>query len=426
MTFEELIDVFQNAPSPEDRRLAADELKSDSLINDIAIKAFANGLMDSDIGIRDVCQRALLDTPEHLKSVTASAVAPYINMRDIELRNLAGEVLTRVGAVAVPILLPYLKSTDFDVRKFACDILGLIADASIAPYVIPLLSDTDRNVQLSAVETLGNLQASTALDALIMVYENFDEIKPAVIESIGKIGGDNSESYLLEQLDNETDMFLQTTIIDALSFNAKSIDISYKLLAKMPNSDAEMQKIMLMTAFAISFRLEENLLMPDELRYVSYRGMAERDENIMIASLISLGDVYRRDDVPSLVTVVAKENPDLNYQILYNITINSDVEVIAHFFEQLFAWEETTGINTDLLDNLTNFWDSIPFDNRDAIISALLYHFELSGSMRILSIFAILYSLDSDLVSTKLLEYSLETSKENKLLIDEFLKQHEA
>ena len=421
MTFEELIDKFQNATATAERRQAVEDLVANNLINEISIKAFANGLLDSDIGIRDVSQRALIETPENFKTVAALAVAPFINMREIELRNLAGEILTKLGEPSIQILLPYLKSNDFDVRKFACDILGLIADENIAGNIIPLLSDNDKNVQLSAVETLGNLHAQSALDSLIMVYENFEEMKSFVVEAIGKIGGENSESYLLEQLENEKDMFLQSTIIDALSFNAKSIDISYKLLERMPNVGLEMQKIMLMTAFAISFRLEETLIMPDELRYISHKGMLEKDQNIMIASLISLGDSYRSGDVESLLKVIAVENEDLTRQIMYNLTVNSPSKVIEYFFEQFFAMEEKTEDQYDIFDFLTLFWNEIPMENKEIIVDSLLINFELTSSVRVLSVLEMLQTQDEDLVQHKLLLYSSETSTENKELIEKFL-----
>jgi len=233
MNFEQLIDTFQNHPLPDKRRQAADDIISNKMLNDIAIKAFSNGMLDSDIGIRDICQRALLDTPEELKPITSRAVAPYINMREIELRNLAGEILTKMGDPTIPVLIPYLKSHDYDVRKFACDILGLIGNENTVQHVIPLLNDSDKNTLLSAIETLGNLRAESALDSLIMVYENFDivksfdEVKPFIIEAIGKIGGENADSYLLEQFKKETDMFLQSAIFESLSFNTRIIDVSY-------------------------------------------------------------------------------------------------------------------------------------------------------------------------------------------------------
>lgn len=421
MTFEELIDKFQNDPSPEGRRQAVDDLIANQMINETSIKAFAQGFMDSDIGIRDICQRALLGAPDELKSLSASVVAHFINMREIELRNLAGEALTKLGKPSVPILLPYLKSNDRDVRKFACDILGLIADDSIAGNVIPLLSDPDRNVQLSAVEALGNLHAEQALDQLIMVYENFDEIKPQVIESIGKIGGHNSESYLLEQLDKETDQFLLTTIIDALAFNAKDIHISYKLLEKMKNSNVEMQKIMLMTSFAISFRLDEQLVMPDELRYVSHLGMKEEDMNIVIASLISLGDSYRSDDVKPLIQVIVKEQPELNKQIMYNLIINSSAEEISYFFEEFFDYQDKNEIQSEFIDNITLFWSEVSEANKAAVIESFLINFEFTGSHKILNLCKALEAHDREFIRKTLTEYANETSEENKRLVEDIL-----
>jgi hypothetical protein len=422
MTFEQLIDTFQNNQNAEIRRQAADDLVANKMYNDISIQAFANGLMDSDTGIVDICQRALLNTPDEYKTITARDVVPFINSKEIELRNLAGEILTKMGKYAVPTLLPYLKSSDFDVRKFACDILGLIGDATIVPHIIPLLNDSDKNTMLSAIETLGNLNAESALDPLIMVYENFDEVKPFVIESIGKIGGKNSESYLLEQLETDkSDIFLQTTIIDALSYNAKSIDISYKLLERMPNCKIELQKIMMMTAFAIAFRLEKQLIMPDELRYVSHIGMKEKDENIMIASLIALGNEYRNDDTEPLMNVVSKNIPDLNKQILYNLVVNSSVNEIHNFLEQYFTWDVHTESNCDFLVYLPTFWNAIPAPNKDAVIDAILLRIEQYYDARTLEIIELIYNMDSQLVKSKCEKYAEETSQENKELIENFL-----
>jgi len=151
MNLEQLIDIFQNDPNENKRRQAVEDIVANNMYTNLSIQAFANGLLDSYVGIRDVCQRALLNTPDEYKTATATAVAPLINIREIELRNASGEILTNMGKYAIKTLLPYLKSNDFDVRKFACDILGIIGDESIVPYITPLLTDPDRNTMLSAI-----------------------------------------------------------------------------------------------------------------------------------------------------------------------------------------------------------------------------------------------------------------------------------
>jgi uncharacterized protein YktA (UPF0223 family) len=190
----------------------------------------------------------------------------------------------------------------------------------------------------------------------------------------------------------------------------------------MPTVCIEMQKIMLMTAFAIAFRLEENLIMPDELRYISHKGMLEKDQNIMIASLISLGNSYRSGDVESLLKVIAVENEDLNRQIMYNLTVNSSTEEIMYFLEQFFAMEENRENQYDILDFLSLFWNEIPIENKEALVDALLINFELTSSYRILHVFEMIKNLDEDLVQFKLLKYSSETSEENKQLIEKFMQ----
>ncbi len=422
MEFKELINKFQNDPYPDNRRHAVNDLIHNQMINEISIKAFANGLLDPEIGIRDICQRALSEAPDEFKPLAASSISSYITVPDIELRNLAGDILIKLGSASVSTLLPFLKDKDHDVRKFACDILGLVADASIADNILPLLTDSDKNVQIAGVEALGNIQAESALDQLIMIYENFEEIKPSVIEAIGKIGGNISEDYLLEKLSSENNQFLQIAIIDALAFNAKHISISYNLLERMESSHPEMQKIMLMTAFAIAFRLGEPLIMPDNLRFVAHRAMLEDDENIRMAGLIALGDKYGKEDFDALIAVIGKNIEDANQNIIYNITANSEAAIINEFFNMFFEWENTAHIQTDFLENITLCWDSIPLPNKDAVINTLLINFELTDAKHILHTLSALKLKDSDYITNKLRQYSLETSIENKQKMEALLE----
>ena len=51
------------------------------------------------------------------------------------LRNAAVEILVRLGAKAVPVLSPYVKDADHDVRKFIVDIMGSIGTHPSSPYL---------------------------------------------------------------------------------------------------------------------------------------------------------------------------------------------------------------------------------------------------------------------------------------------------
>jgi hypothetical protein len=183
---------------------------------------------------------------------------------------------------------------------------------------------------------------------------------------------------------------------------------------------------MLKTAFAISFRLGEYLVMPDDLRYVSYLGMAEDDDDIMIASLISLGTAYRPGDISHIIAVVKRNISDLNQQIMYNIAVNSDEGVITDFLGQFFVWNEENAGQVDLLDYISTFWNDVPPDNKNAIITAFLMHFEQVPNRKALNLFEMLFALDTDnLVHNRLQEYMAETSEENKQIISDFLLSHE-
>jgi HEAT repeat protein len=106
------------------------------------------------------------------------------------LRNAAVEILVRLGAKAVPVLSPYVKDADHDVRKFIVDIMGSIGDASFVPVLILALDDPDLNVCTAAVENLGKIGDQRSVDPLLKALEKPDVwLQYAVLEALGRIGG---------------------------------------------------------------------------------------------------------------------------------------------------------------------------------------------------------------------------------------------
>ena len=177
------------------RRHAAEDLASERGL--AAIAALAAAIQDSNKGVRDTACRSLLAIGG---SEAARAVVEYVASREIVTRNLATDLLVKIGEPGVPALLPYLHDPDKDVRKSVVDVLGLIgASVPVAP-VRDLLADEDTNVVVSAVEALGNMRNPDAVAALEQAYERCDYARPEVAEALGKIGDARSGGFIRARL----------------------------------------------------------------------------------------------------------------------------------------------------------------------------------------------------------------------------------
>lgn len=106
------------------------------------------------------------------------------------LRNAASEILIRLGASVVPLLLQEAATPDHDVRKFVLDILGDIGDEQAIPLLQRLLrDDPEANVRAAAAENLGKLRAVAALPALIETLAEPDLLlRFSLLDALARIG----------------------------------------------------------------------------------------------------------------------------------------------------------------------------------------------------------------------------------------------
>ena len=173
------------------RRHAAEDLASERGLAAIAARAAA--IQDANKGVRDTACRSLLAIggPE-----AARAVVEYVASTEIVTRNLATDLLVRIGEPGVPALLPYLHDTDHDVRKAVVDVLGLIGPSVPLVPVRDLLADEDTNVVVSAAEALGNMRNPEAVPALEKTYERCAYARPEVAEALAKIADPQSAAFI--------------------------------------------------------------------------------------------------------------------------------------------------------------------------------------------------------------------------------------
>ena len=106
-----------------EREAAVKELGSCS--EDEAVAGLVIAIEDPDLGIRELAA----DQLTRIKGPTVSQLlVRFLAHEDIGVRNLASEILVKNGSESVEALIADSENDDHDVRKFICDILGLIGD----------------------------------------------------------------------------------------------------------------------------------------------------------------------------------------------------------------------------------------------------------------------------------------------------------
>jgi HEAT repeat protein len=180
---------------PDIRRRVAEEMATARGF--AAVAALAAALEDESKGVRDAAARTLCA----IGGVNvARAIVEHIGHENIVTRNLAAELLVKLGNTAIPALVPYLEHENQDTRKFAVDILGLIGSPEPTPHLLPLLIDPNANVVVSVVEALGNMHSVQSLPLLYETYDRDEYTRPAVAEALGKIADPQAKEFLLERL----------------------------------------------------------------------------------------------------------------------------------------------------------------------------------------------------------------------------------
>lgn len=335
MKLQELISTLVSSDNAEQRRFAAVELSVPEVQSEEVLRALAKGLRDPEKGVRDICTYAILHAPERDTVLKAQCIAPYITDSNIEIRNLAGEILIKLGLQVAYVLLPYLNEPDPDVQKFACDIIALVEnkDPEVLQAIAVLLDDSDSNVRTAAIDAFGKLGAEEYIDTLIDIYERDEELQPYIIHSLGLIGSERAQSFLLNIL-SHPDEFAQIAAIDALALCGNDISIAHRIMESLPDAASEVQLIMLRTVFGMAYRLEEPVSLPMQWRHIAHRALTDEDEEIRIAGLFALGERFYPDDAAPLLQFIKLSDEALQVHVLSMILNSTDEKLLSEFMEQ--------------------------------------------------------------------------------------------
>jgi HEAT repeat protein len=194
------------------RTAAAESLMCESLTLDL-VEALTALVEDQDKGVRNAVSLSLsYNGNEKIPHI----LVKYISSKDISVRNLAGEILLKIGAAAVQSLVGYIDKGNDDDKKFVIDILGLIGDSSAYSKIAQVMKENENeNVILACVEALGNLAHSDSVEDLIEIYNQSELYKPMVVEAFGKIGCEEAREFIISRYRSE-DVITQFAMIESL------------------------------------------------------------------------------------------------------------------------------------------------------------------------------------------------------------------
>ena len=292
---------------PDCRRVAAEALGE--VRNLAALTALAAALKDDSKGVRDAASRSLLAIGG---SNAARAIVEYIADENIATRNLASDLLVKLGSVSIPALLPYLSDADEDVRKFAVDILGMIRENVPAASLYPLLHDPDQNVVLAAVEALGNIRQPEAVPHLLRCFDEQPYTRAAVVEALGKIQDPRASSFLLERFQKEIaqaapDPLLLFVLLEALGLLGDAAALSV-LEVTASSMRGKLRNALIHALVAISERTGSNL---DWSRFplsALIEALHDDDPGICLSAAKALLTIMSTDVTAELLGALGKDD----------------------------------------------------------------------------------------------------------------------
>jgi HEAT repeat protein len=135
-------------------------------------------------------QEAVVDALIQIRGrEVVTALVPILAETNLTARNLALEVLKRIGGDALEVLFTGLREArDPFVKKTYCEILGAIGSSESISYLIPCLQSPQVLVAMGAAEALGQIGDPQAVPYLLQSLKGPTWVRCAVVEAIGKIG----------------------------------------------------------------------------------------------------------------------------------------------------------------------------------------------------------------------------------------------
>jgi len=181
------------------RRSAAEALSNG---DERAIYPLIKALKDDNFGVQDAAMRSLMEIKGE---TTAYMLLPLLRENSF-LRNTAIMIIREMGKIAVPLLYVLLNDRDDDVRKFALDLIHDIQYCSYPEKLVEMLTgDPNANVRAAAAKTISMLQYKKAIPQLIKALSDEEWVCFTALEALTNLIDDDSTDAIIDLLKNPSE-----------------------------------------------------------------------------------------------------------------------------------------------------------------------------------------------------------------------------
>ncbi len=332
---------------PANRILAVESFMGTKLDEKTA-ELLCSLIEDPDKGVRNSLDITL--------SINGSSFIPkflvkYISAPDIATRNLAGDILVKIGPPAVHALLNSLETDSDDDIKFAIDVLGLIGETNSAEKIIHIMkTNKNENVILACIEAIGNIHCRKCAGELINIYPLSELYQPTIIEALGKTGSTEAVNFMLNEYDKSDDL-VKFAIIESLglvgdeqafNFLIEKLNETYGPLVGTLIESISLLKEKYGLIVAVDDRFKEALIETftegEEKYKVAAAGLISdfSEKDVLTACLNSLG---ANAEVDSIIIPKLMEHKDAVVSNLIELldykqpNLSSLIEVVKNIFE---------------------------------------------------------------------------------------------
>lgn len=325
---------------PMERRQAVEELRESP--ESVAIPYLVVALMDENLGV----QQAAIDNLIYIGSpdVVSSVIPLLRDELSAPLRNMAVEVLSRVGGEDVGSIALLLREENSDVRRFAADILGVIGDKRSLPALIDALKDENSNVRSSAANSLGMICDKKAIKPLIESLETEKEewVVFSLIEALGKVGDEKIIEHLTPFLEGGSEPLMIAAVEAMKRFNVPIVAANLIDLLEKANEAVrgEVLKILVdMVAACPDCFPRKSMLNKLSGHLISV--LADDDEEVKYAAVKGLGVLKEKRAVKTLIFVLR----------CLDTGVPEDEEKVGHIYDALRGISDEDELISGLMQN---------------------------------------------------------------------------
>ncbi len=327
-------------------------------------------ITDNDKGVRNTVSIKLTSNENW---DAAKYLVNYISSDEISVRNLAGEILLKLGKRAISALEQKVFAANEADQKFIIDLLGLIGDPSIGHTVLKVLIESQcDNVILACIEAIGNVGYADAVSALINFFSRSELYQPSIIEALGKIGGKEALAFMMTKYD-DTDELSRFSIIEGLAA-AGDDSTFFFLLNKLYNTTGPLVWALINSIAQLKDKYGFDIPYDEKIRSMILRTISEGEEQFRSSAVKLALNFHDADTTEQLLKIFGSDYM-LDEDIKQNLFSNPHhviAKIPAIIKQQPQNLKELLFLLNEIIEMNYNEVKSIPLHNlNDALTQCI-------------------------------------------------------